>query len=70
MRVTSEQFETDRAAEGTKSSCQPRCPVCSGLLVALRSTMRCSRCYFTICEGCGGESGDNIAVPTDSLSCQ
>ncbi len=33
---------------------QPLCPVCSGLLVPLRGTYRCARCYFSLCVGCEG----------------
>jgi hypothetical protein len=40
---------------------QPRCPVCNGPLVELRTTLRCSRCYFTFCEGCCGESEQRMA---------
>jgi hypothetical protein len=30
------------------------CPVCGGLLLVLRSGLRCQRCCFAICEGCEG----------------
>jgi hypothetical protein len=36
------------------ASCRPMCPVCSGVMIDLRGTLRCSRCYFSICEGCEG----------------
>lgn len=29
------------------------CPACGGVLVPLGSVLRCSRCSFAICEGCG-----------------
>ncbi len=65
MRLTSEHFGTERGAEATKPAGQPRCPVCSGPLVELRSNLRCSRCYFTICEGCACDPGDNFACEED-----
>jgi hypothetical protein len=40
---------------------QPRCPVCGGLLIALRSGSRCSRCLFTLCVGCDGADGEEAA---------
>jgi hypothetical protein len=55
MQVASELVGTEQAVERTTPSCQPRCPVCSGPLVELRAALRCSRCYFSICEGCGGQ---------------
>ena len=33
------------------------CPVCNGLLIPVRGACRCSRCYFSLCVGCEGESG-------------
>ncbi len=65
MQLTSDRVSMEQAVETTKPACPPRCPVCSGPLVELRATLRCSRCYFSICEGCGGESGDNFADPGD-----
>jgi hypothetical protein len=58
MQVTSERVGTEQAAEGARPVCPPRCPVCNGPLVELRATLRCSRCYFSICEGCAGDPGD------------
>ncbi|HKI34467.1 MAG TPA: hypothetical protein VKA46_21610 [Gemmataceae bacterium] len=65
MPLTSERIGTEQVEEGAKQSAQPRCPVCSGPLVELRSTLRCSRCYFSICEACAGEPGVNFASPSD-----
>jgi hypothetical protein len=61
MQLMSERVRTDHAPEVAKPSCQPRCPVCSGPLVELRSNLRCARCYFTICESCAGDPGDGFA---------
>lgn len=33
----------------------PSCPQCGGVLFELRGILRCSQCYFAICEGCEGE---------------
>jgi hypothetical protein len=39
--------------------------MCSGPLVELRAALRCSRCYFSICEACAGTSGDSFGAATD-----
>jgi hypothetical protein len=65
MQLTSERVGTEQVTDRTKSACPPHCPMCSGPLVELRATLRCSRCYFSICEGCAGEPGDNFAVSGD-----
>ncbi len=65
MRVTSQRAATEQASEAPKAICPPRCPVCGGPLVELRASLRCSRCYFTICEGCSGDQGDDIAGAGD-----
>ena len=36
----------------------PPCPVCSGPLIVLGRTWRCSRCHFAICDECEGISTD------------
>jgi len=65
MQLTSERLVTEQAAQGTSPSCQSRCPMCSGPLVELRAALRCSRCYFTICEGCAGDPGDGFGEAAD-----
>ena len=65
MQVTPERVGVDQGAERVLSSCQPRCPVCSGPLVELRAALRCARCYFTICEGCAGDPGDEFVGSGD-----
>jgi hypothetical protein len=65
MQWTSKPLGTEQAAEGSKAVCPPRCPVCSGPLVELRTTLRCARCYFSICEGCAGDGGDHFSAPGD-----
>ena len=55
MQLTSERMGAEQAGDTTAPTCAARCPMCSGPLVELRATLRCSRCYFTICEGCGGQ---------------
>jgi hypothetical protein len=58
MQLTPNRVGAERAPEAPKSACQPRCPICSGPLVELRTTLRCARCYFSICEGCAGEPAE------------
>jgi hypothetical protein len=62
MQLTSEGLGTDQPATGKMTTYRPCCPVCSGPLIELRSAMRCSRCYFSICEGCAGEPADAYAA--------
>jgi hypothetical protein len=62
MQLASERVGTEQTAELPASSCQSRCPMCSAPLVELRATLRCSRCYFSICEGCDGAPGDNLGA--------
>jgi hypothetical protein len=39
----------------------PACPICSGALVPVRGFARCSRCSFTLCQGCeGGQAGPEL----------
>ena len=65
MQLTSERAGTEQGAEGQRPSCPPRCPVCGGSFVELRSTLRCSRCYFSICDGCAGDPGENVGSSDD-----
>jgi hypothetical protein len=65
MRLALQPFGTEQAAETTKPACQPSCPVCSGPLVELRATLRCSRCSFIICEGCGGDPADSFGASAE-----
>jgi hypothetical protein len=53
--MLSESTTTAGQAADHREGCgQPACPVCTGLLVPLGGLWRCSRCYFTLCEGCEG----------------
>ncbi|HEX5272256.1 MAG TPA: hypothetical protein VFW33_17285 [Gemmataceae bacterium] len=61
MQLTSKRSGTEQGGEATNPAGPPRCPVCSGPLVELRATLRCSRCYFSMCEGCSGEPPDDFA---------
>ena len=65
MQLASERVVTEQAPQGTSPICQSRCPMCSGPLVELRASLRCSRCYFSICEGCAGDPGDNLGAAAD-----
>jgi hypothetical protein len=47
------------------SSCQPLCPVCSGLLIPQRSTWRCSRCCYTFCEGCENDTPEDFPAEVE-----
>lgn len=65
MQLASERVVTEQADPGTPPSCQSCCPMCSSPLVELRATLRCSRCYFSICEACAGEPGDGFGAAGD-----
>jgi hypothetical protein len=65
MQLTSERVGTEQGVEGARPVCLPRCPVCNGPLVELRATLRCSRCYFSICDGCSGDPGDGLVGAGD-----
>jgi hypothetical protein len=41
---------------------RPACPLCNGTLIELRGLLRCSRCYFTLCEGCGGGTAEDVGA--------
>jgi hypothetical protein len=43
-----------RPAEQEEPAGPSRCPVCGSHTVPLRGLLRCSLCYFVICEGCEG----------------
>jgi hypothetical protein len=45
-----------------ESPSRPACPLCNGTLIELRGLLRCSRCYFTLCEGCGGGTAEDFAA--------
>jgi hypothetical protein len=49
---------TEQSSYARESHHQLACPVCSGLLVPLRGSVRCARCGFTFCEGCEGGMAD------------
>jgi hypothetical protein len=34
------------------------CPHCGGRLVPLRGLLRCSFCYFVVCQDCEGGQGE------------
>jgi len=59
------QVGTEQSASEQQPSCTLRCPVCGGAFVELRSTLRCSRCYFSICEGCAGEPSDTLTIANE-----
>jgi hypothetical protein len=41
---------------------RPACPLCNGTLIELRGVLRCSRCCFSLCEGCGGGTAEEFAA--------
>jgi hypothetical protein len=51
-----------------KETCQPTpqatCPVCSGGMFEFRGTLHCSRCHFSLCEGCEVGGPEGIACPS------
>jgi len=41
---------------------ESRCPLCGGPMVEVRDLVRCGRCHFTTCVGCG----EGFAEPCDA----
>ncbi|MGH7173221.1 MAG: hypothetical protein ACRELG_23310 [Gemmataceae bacterium] len=52
MRINTPSSQEIGAKERMESACPLRCPVCSGQLVPLRNSYRCSRCGYHLCTGC------------------
>ncbi len=46
-----EQADVD--LEESRETEAPVCPLCEGILVPLRGTLRCSKCGYVTCEACG-----------------
>jgi hypothetical protein len=42
------------------------CPLCNGVLCEMRGTLRCGRCYFSVCEACEGGAAENSLDWLDS----
>ena len=39
---------------------QATCPVCTGVLLHCGGQQRCTRCQFSICQGCGDGVGSGM----------
>jgi hypothetical protein len=65
MQLTPDRVGTEQNPQPPTPPCEPRCPVCSGSLIPLRMSLRCSRCYFVICEGCAGEPSGSFLAAAD-----
>ena len=50
---TREELKTGEKQEVSRP---PACPVCGGVLTEARNLWRCTRCSYTLCEGCEGGS--------------
>ncbi len=53
--------ETLRARDSPRIE-EPACPVCEGPLIPLRGTVRCSRCYFSFCQGCEAREAPHLGT--------
>jgi hypothetical protein len=51
--VTSADLASTEQRNEAQQSCVPACPLCNGHLIELRGLLNCTRCHFSICEGCG-----------------
>ncbi len=56
MPATPNTPQEDTRKTGTATR-MPSCPCCAGALIMLRGLFRCTRCQYSLCEGCevGGE---------------
>src|SRR5262249_1762951 len=52
MQISTHSPQEAPTKERTESHCQSRCPVCSGSLIPLHNSYRCSRCSHHLCVGC------------------
>lgn len=52
MQINPPSPHENAATERVESACPLRCPVCSGSLVPLHNSYRCSRCCYHQCAGC------------------
>jgi hypothetical protein len=41
----------------------PACPICNGALIHQGWNLRCSRCQFSLCEGCEGGPVEVPEIP-------
>jgi hypothetical protein len=52
MRIDSSERQPILSCTASTNDRTPSCPMCGGVLVPTREAWRCSRCYFSLCEGC------------------
>jgi hypothetical protein len=52
MQIITPSSQEIAAKDCVESACPLRCPVCSGSLVPLHNSYRCSRCAYHLCAGC------------------
>jgi hypothetical protein len=63
MHISTPSSQENTATERGEPTYVPRCPLCSGALIALPSAYRCTRCCYHHCVGC--EPSD-AAAPSDT----
>ncbi|HEY7313690.1 MAG TPA: hypothetical protein VH643_30350 [Gemmataceae bacterium] len=52
MQIGTTSTQEAPAADRMETPGLPHCPVCSGSLVPLHNSYRCSRCSYHLCIGC------------------
>jgi hypothetical protein len=52
MQISSTSPQEATARERGESACPLRCPLCSGVLVLLNNSYRCSQCSYYLCTSC------------------
>jgi len=57
------EFARSQPTAGRSWACPGGCPVCSGPLVPLRGTYRCTRCCYSLCVGCEAPTPAPTAGP-------
>jgi hypothetical protein len=57
MQVSCSCDQPDVLAETAR---QPVCPVCGGRFVPLGRFWRCTRCFFSSCDGCDGMDAEHV----------
>jgi hypothetical protein len=52
MQISSTSSQEATARECMEPACPLQCPLCSGTLVLLHNSYRCSRCFYHLCASC------------------
>jgi hypothetical protein len=60
MQISSPSSPEVTAPERVQPTCPLRCPLCSGTLVLLHNSYRCSHCSYYLCVSCEGMEAEAL----------